>query len=514
MSDTATHVFLFDADYPGVSGYYGGEFDPAFLRALAGADPTGLTSSRILRGDVIVRALCEKTVAVSRKPDRRGSNTISATVSTDMELFQLLVWDIAEAIAGQWHTTDDEKFPFLLARHNVHCICLPTLPVIFREAIDSALRATPAYCGSIEVDTGNPIQFNVFVRLLIGSVGVDAGYALATMDHEGHPEDILPAANLFLPNGSLLVNHAEFLRRLPLTTQSKLSPRGEVSRDRFIRKRSFSIYERVAGEFFTTSVGNSKGAAFSFDTSAAPKGFDEIEVPAEKLVVYVLNPNHPKSGGKAKFFITELGIDASNWRYLAAQIANGLKTATIRKVHTKHFEESFGLQYSASVPVVGLNGRTMTIETGWIVNPGARARLVTAYPAEPDDRLNKDAAEPRIVDPSLKNEEKWAVLFELADQAGKEAITQCVPTPMKIEGCPVIFEGACGGAYIRIPDARTGFARWVIKAGKGCRHYKSGAQVFAYQDNQSADQAAAYARAFATVLHQNGVECRVTEYLN
>ena len=52
-----TQAFLFDADAEGVPSYYGGHFVEPFLEGLAAADPCGTTSSRIMRGDVLVRAL-------------------------------------------------------------------------------------------------------------------------------------------------------------------------------------------------------------------------------------------------------------------------------------------------------------------------------------------------------------------------------------------------------------------------------------------------------------------------
>ena len=85
---------------------------------------------------------------------------------------------------------------------------------------------------------------------------------------------------------------------------------------------------------------------------------------------------------------------------------------------------------------------------------------------------------------------------------------------MEVEGYPVVMEGMCGGAYVRVPDARSGFARWAIRTGKGTKDHKSGTLLSADADSQSADRAAAYARAFATVLRQNGVSCDVEEYID
>ena len=86
MSDTSAQTFLFDANYPGLPGYYGGVFDSAFLEALSAADPQGCTSSRVLEGDALIAEMCTKTTAVSRSRDARGRNVSSSTISHDMDL--------------------------------------------------------------------------------------------------------------------------------------------------------------------------------------------------------------------------------------------------------------------------------------------------------------------------------------------------------------------------------------------------------------------------------------------
>src|ERR1700693_3441175 len=96
-----SQAFLFTADAEGVSDYYGGDFEPPFLRALSAIDPRGVTRSTVLLGDVIVSALCRRVTAVSREP--RGS---SHTEGHDMNLYRTIIWDLADALSGQWHTLD------------------------------------------------------------------------------------------------------------------------------------------------------------------------------------------------------------------------------------------------------------------------------------------------------------------------------------------------------------------------------------------------------------------------
>lgn len=85
---------------------------------------------------------------------------------------------------------------------------------------------------------------------------------------------------------------------------------------------------------------------------------------------------------------------------------------------------------------------------------------------------------------------------------------------MKVQGFSVEFEGACGFAWMRVLDARRGFARWAIARGHANHHYRSGAQIFAAVQSQSIDRARAYATAFAAVLRHNGIECKVDSRLD
>ena len=108
---TTAQAFLFNADAEGVSAYYGGDFETPFLQALSAVDPCGGTRSTVLLGDVDVSALCRRVTAVSREP-RRSSHT----EGHDMDLYRTIIWDLADALSGQWHKLDLEQFPMILGR--------------------------------------------------------------------------------------------------------------------------------------------------------------------------------------------------------------------------------------------------------------------------------------------------------------------------------------------------------------------------------------------------------------
>ena len=85
---------------------------------------------------------------------------------------------------------------------------------------------------------------------------------------------------------------------------------------------------------------------------------------------------------------------------------------------------------------------------------------------------------------------------------------------MKIEGHPVIMEGACGGAYICL-DGRLAFSRWLRANNYASKAYPSGIAMRARIDSQSIDRAKAYCEAFARVLWLNGIDgAKVKAYLS
>jgi hypothetical protein len=74
---------------------------------------------------------------------------------------------------------------------------------------------------------------------------------------------------------------------------------------------------------------------------------DEIDIPKEKLVNYALNFDHPTGKDKALLFYKLLNITKKDWKFLAAQIYQGLSHAKFNKVRIgKH-----GCQFHTTQPV-------------------------------------------------------------------------------------------------------------------------------------------------------------------
>lgn len=105
-------------------------------------------------------------------------------------------------------------------------------------------------------------------------------------------------------------------------------------------------------------------------------GGHSAKVPYEKVADYLLAPEHPEGGGKARFFL-DRGYDRGRpdelVRAFLEMATTGRVTETIRTRHgTKHVVDGV---------VQTPDGRTAHLRTIWLTPPGERRpRLVTAYP--------------------------------------------------------------------------------------------------------------------------------------
>ena len=108
----------------------------------------------------------------------------------------------------------------------------------------------------------------------------------------------------------------------------------------------------------------------------APKGIPATTADsvADKLQRYLLDPNHPFGGPKAKWFKEALGFTQENLADLAKQIkfdpAKAVQTAV-----TEH-----GTKFNQVIEIVGANGKRIEVTFAWIRNNDGVVRLVTSIP--------------------------------------------------------------------------------------------------------------------------------------
>jgi uncharacterized protein DUF6883 len=232
-----------------------------------------------------------------------------------------------------------------------------------------------------------------------------------------------------------------------------------------------------------------------------------------KLCEYVLSPDN--SAGKAELFRRALQIEKYDWRFLAAQLVAGLASAQPHRVRDEPFRERQHLQYDVTVPVVGRNGETKPVKAVWKIVDDKAAELVTAYLDAPKvlSELADDGVQTVISKPGTISyfEELW----EKATRAANEALSSCIPTPMVLQDKAGVMhtyrEGMYGGAWVRVPDARKGFARWLVRTGRADKGWP-GARISA--PSVHADPARAWADALANVFRINGQDCSTGYYLD
>ena len=105
-------------------------------------------------------------------------------------------------------------------------------------------------------------------------------------------------------------------------------------------------------------------------------GIQEAEAPREKIVDYLLCPEHPTGKAKATFF-HRLGFRREAWGVLAdALVAHAASNEAAMEEETP-----FGTRYVIEGKLNSPDGRSPNVRVVWFVETGETApRLVTAYP--------------------------------------------------------------------------------------------------------------------------------------
>ncbi|HWS52621.1 MAG TPA: hypothetical protein VN228_00730 [Pyrinomonadaceae bacterium] len=109
----------------------------------------------------------------------------------------------------------------------------------------------------------------------------------------------------------------------------------------------------------------------------------DVELPAttemsvqDKLYRYLLDPDHPAGGPKAKWFREALGFTRENMDDLARQIVFDPARAAQTAVTPN------GVKYNQVIGITGANGRQIDVTFAWIRNQDGVVRLVTSIPAK------------------------------------------------------------------------------------------------------------------------------------
>ncbi|TMK84002.1 MAG: hypothetical protein E6G57_15340 [Actinobacteria bacterium] len=105
-------------------------------------------------------------------------------------------------------------------------------------------------------------------------------------------------------------------------------------------------------------------------------GAEDAVVDAVKVYDYALNPDHPVGGDKARVFESALGFTRSNADLLIGEIRAGV----LSRPAQPGIADEFGARFTVDIPVVGPNGSSAVVRTGWIYDPESEfPRLVTLF---------------------------------------------------------------------------------------------------------------------------------------
>jgi hypothetical protein len=473
---------------------------PAKSRLIPEAVASGVRSAAVMSGDVLLHLLADRTTRFTGD----GDKSTSTTEAFDRDAFASILREFVESIHENWTTLAEENVVHLLARHDAYAITLSATELAAAEAIDSALRGAPGYIGAFCVDRGNPLHARVAIGLPTTAYLLDAEVVFdpwSTDDPFDPPS--LVGSDGWWAAGGLAARYMRDVERddLPQVQPRPLSERGAQSASLLQRVMRRPHLEDVGKQLVDDQLGPGKWR-YTIDVASLPRAADAV-VPRAKLERYALNPAHDKGGsGKARVFEAALGITAADWEFLARQIKAGLQDArSVQRVRS----EQYGVQYHVVVDVIGKNGNVRPVLTAWIVRPGEPPSLTSAYvTTKPTD---VSAVARRMVDPSLRGNERWAELWRLAHDAGCQAVESCVPVPVYVGRRWYAREG---GASVTLADSDA-FVDWLRVNIRGARLSEEGRIV---APARGFDAAAAYAEAVAAVLRLNGVDAQPDAYLD
>lgn len=506
---TSAYAFLFDGSADGLPNSPLEDFVAAVFGAVSRADPVGSVRTQVRAGLPSLLRFADRTTAVHGTKSGSGR-----TVSSDLDLYKYVIWEWLDSLGGGWSSVDREAGERIFRRHSYECVALSALSEEVRDQVDPHLREVPGYVGSFALDPGNPVHRGGFFDGLIYAAAIVDGtvYHERTIDGDENPE--WDGAASFKPGGLVWKDYGWLQREGPDgLPRAALSERGAQAAAAMARKAAPNIERRVLDEMDRVFFLNAERKTFALNAVGQKEDVLEALMPEGKFTHYLFNREHKDGGPKAAFIIDELGIDPEDWRYLAGQFYVGLTRAQPEAVKLNEWKDGIGVRFDVVMRVRNRAGGTAVLGTGWNMNPGKLPSLSTAFPGKRDAQAVEPGDVP-ILPPGPHGDDDWAQLWRWANDAGVRASEEVVPTPMYIVGYAPIVEGEVGSALVRVPDARRGLARWLLKHSSGERDSYGGAVAFSPIPTQSFDRAVAWAQAVALILRLNGIDAGVESFKN
>jgi len=110
--------------------------------------------------------------------------------------------------------------------------------------------------------------------------------------------------------------------------------------------------------------------------SGALLNAEHAVVDYRKLSTYSLDVTHPIGGHKARVFQSALGYNPTNLDVLAGRVREGILTAPAKVLDANRY----GQLMAVDMPILGVNGETVIVRSGWIYEPDAAVpRMTTIF---------------------------------------------------------------------------------------------------------------------------------------
>jgi hypothetical protein len=511
MMTISSVAYFFDAKHPCLPEYsYGPPCTGTVIAAhMKIADAP---SSSILRGDLVAHTMAYELSSIVNEQTKTGLSAY-AQYSASHNRHKLIVSELVDSLCVDFHTINQDSFILDVASKIIWTIVLTHVRSTDFQLLHDDISKLPAFLGCAVVDWSNSIQKRS-IALLDGAF-ISNGILHCRFDPDGEYRTAKRVAFGYgIDTDPVALSPEEFWEKCPRIEDVSISQRGKLSELRlnagkssYAQRVALAIQKAIHNKEITTPI-----------NFTVPKGVHlEYKFDDRKIHEYILNLEHVKGRSKAKFFQESLGIEKKDWRYLKDQILHGMENAEIyRFKNTEH-----GFENGAYVPITGLNGRTAIIIVGWMFRNDGSAHFITARPIDENEEFEAPANPSWIIPSTLKGNEYWNELHRVANNAGLSAATNVVPSPMLLEGYAPVFEGVCGFAWVRLPDARSKFCRWLSRNKIGHRHYHRGWEISVnlepnppFYDTQSMEPKYRYAQVYADVLIRNGIDAIAEQMLD
>ena len=90
---------------------------------------------------------------------------------------------------------------------------------------------------------------------------------------------------------------------------------------------------------------------------------EEVSADPRKIIDYALNPNSMSGGaGKYRAFESALGYNQSN----ADKLINQINQKVAKSEAILGEKDQYGQRFTVDIPIIGENGKTAIVRTGWI----------------------------------------------------------------------------------------------------------------------------------------------------